>query len=796
MSNSEHLIKNFYPFIARPASYLGNELNSIVKKVEEIQICLALVHTDVYELGVNDFDFEQLYYHFNALAGVQAVRAFFPDWEAESVLRSARIPLFGLENKQPLAACQVVALYVPTPLHFLNTLAILELSGISAKKSDRSDNGPLVVGIGPALLNPEPVADLFDIIVPGASPQPLKDVVSRLATGKTAHPCVRSELLPEISRIEGIYIPEFYEPEYNSLKEFAGFRKLHSAAPDSISVSRVPKRAAENFQVQPLLPLLAPNLEGAAVAKMLSPSFSRHDFPAWEGISPARSLWTAFAGLLANREGTDALIMRLNGANHALILWRMTGENAWIAGRKISLWPHPDLKRLLANHWNELVRQFKRSGLVLNLVAGSTRLRRMLNLNLSESEILTVVSAGLESGWNRISLAFQFGLPGEKDADIQESLALLRRLADLAKNFPDSRIQVELFPFIPVPNSPLQWEGFCPAHQLHSQFRVFEENLAGLQFGLKTVDPHQAALQAAFGRGDRRLLVMIQQGWKAGLRYQGPTDESVSPAWQEFFAAHRQEIDPLLRPVSITRNLPWDHINAGPAKSAMKEEKSRVLRLELSPAASHWVGLGLGAEQQNLARWLRPEAVPAAGAQTGERAASSSAEGSPTLRFGRQSRRHSTAKVFPKKRIRVLYSRQRLAAFLNGPALLRAFELAARRAGVHLVYTQGRIPRPRIFLGPGLSAGISGRQELLDMEVTVGNPVSLQRDMNKYLPDGLRVLDARVLFAKLPGLSAVINLSGMKLICPESGLPRSGWSVFWKQRKFGWSGRAKPNCGR
>lgn len=774
MSNSEHLIKDFYPFIAKPAFYVGNELNSILKKVEEIQLNLALVHTDFYERGIADLDFEQLYYRLNALAKVQTVRAFCPDGEAESVLRDAQIPLFALENKQTLAACEGIILYVPSPLHFLNIFTVLDLCGIAAKRCDRSNSGPLLMGIGPALLNPEPVAELFDLIIPGASGQPLTEIASRLLADRTGYCRNRSETLVEISRIEGVYVPEFYEPSYNSLGEFEEFRKLHSAVPNRISVSRVAEQASGNCRVKPLLPFVTTAREAINPGTLISPPFSRHDFPAREEISPARSLWRSFSDFLAGRKGADAMLFRLHAQNRAMDLWRMLAGNAWITGGKIPLWPELALKELLAGRWNEVVRNFKQSGLVLNLGAGGERLRRILNLNLSESEIKSVISAALQGGWNRVSLVFQIGLPGEKEADMAETLAFLRQISALAKNFPNSQIVVYPVPFIPVPKTALQWEGFCPIQQLRGKYGVMEENLKEPGFMFQFFDPLLAAFQTAVGRGDRRVLPLLREGWSSGLRYTGPAHEGQSAAWQEFFAAHRQEIAPLLRPVSITRNLPWDHINAGPANSTLKEEKSRALRREFSPDVSRLVGLGPGVEQQNFFRRLHPGVSRAAAEQASGETIASPPETGTTLRYGRQSRKHSAAKVPVKKRLRISYSRQGLASFLTGPALLRAFELAALRGGIHIAYSQGRIPRPRIFLGPGLPTGISGRREFLDMEVTAGNLVSPQREMNQHLPDGLRINDVRVLFAKLPGLSAVVNLARY-----EIDLSGIGFSEDW-----------------
>jgi hypothetical protein len=107
------------------------------------------------------------------------------------------------------------------------------------------------------------------------------------------------------------------------------------------------------------------------------------------------------------------------------------------------------------------------------------------------------------------------------------------------------------------------------------------------------------------------------------------------------------------------------------------------------------------------------------------------------------------------KRILVKYSKQGEMAFLSHRETMRCLERALRRSSLPLAYTSGFNPRPRISYSPALPLGVAAEADYLEVSLEDGavNAGEAIAEMNRALPEGLRVAEIQAMAPNIPRLS-------------------------------------------
>ena len=160
--NDEILMK-----IEKPARYIGGEVNSVYKDKESVDIRFAMCFPDVYEIGMSHLGMKILYDMFNRRDDVWCERVFSPWIDLDKMMKEEKIPLFALESQEPVRDFDFLGITIQYEMCYTNILQILELSGIPFDATDRTWEDPIVIGGGPCVYNPEPLADFFDLFYIG-----------------------------------------------------------------------------------------------------------------------------------------------------------------------------------------------------------------------------------------------------------------------------------------------------------------------------------------------------------------------------------------------------------------------------------------------------------------------------------------------------------------------------------------------------------------------------------------------------------------------------------------------------
>ena len=157
--------------VEKPARYIGNEINMVVKDKAEIDVRFAMCFPDVYEIGMSHLGIQILYDMFNRREDVWCERVYSPWPDLDKIMRERQIPLFGLESQEPIKEFDFLGITIQYEMCYTNILQVLDLSQIPIYSKERTDEHPIVIGGGPCTYNPEPLADFFDLFYIGEGKQ-------------------------------------------------------------------------------------------------------------------------------------------------------------------------------------------------------------------------------------------------------------------------------------------------------------------------------------------------------------------------------------------------------------------------------------------------------------------------------------------------------------------------------------------------------------------------------------------------------------------------------------------------
>ena len=241
--------------IEKPARYIGNEVNSIMKNKNEVDIRFAMCFPDVYEIGMSHLGIQILYDMFNRRDDVWCERVYSPWTDLDTIMRKEGIPLFALESQDPIREFDFLGITIQFEMCYTNILQILELSQIPLHSCDRAENDPIVIGGGPCVYNPEPLAEFFDLFYIGEGETVYDELLDTYKKCR-AEGSTRTEFLEQAARIEGIYVPSFYDAEYNEDGTLRSFIPNNVCAPASVKKQVVMDVTDTVYPMKPVVPFI------------------------------------------------------------------------------------------------------------------------------------------------------------------------------------------------------------------------------------------------------------------------------------------------------------------------------------------------------------------------------------------------------------------------------------------------------------------------------------------------------------------------------------------------------------
>ena len=200
--------------VDKPARYIGNEVNMIVKDPKKVDIRLAMCFPDVYEIGMSHLGIQILYDMFNRREDTYCERVYSPWLDLDKIMREKDIPLFAIESQEPIKNFDFLGITLQYEMCYTNILQILDLSKIPLIATERGEDDPIVIGGGPCSYNPEPIANFFDMFYIGEGETQYDELLDIYKENKK-NGGSRKEFLEKAALLSCIYVPQFYDVTYN-----------------------------------------------------------------------------------------------------------------------------------------------------------------------------------------------------------------------------------------------------------------------------------------------------------------------------------------------------------------------------------------------------------------------------------------------------------------------------------------------------------------------------------------------------------------------------------------------------
>ncbi|MDD3832396.1 MAG: TIGR03960 family B12-binding radical SAM protein [Oscillospiraceae bacterium] len=575
-------LEDLFRLVQKPGRYTGGELNSIIKKKEEIEVRFAFCFPDLYEVGMSHLGMKLLYGLLNERQDIWCERAFMPDTDMEILMRENNIKLFSLESRDEINTFDFIGFTLQYELSYTAVLNMLELSGLPLNAADRQDTHPLVIGGGPCVCNPEPVADFFDLFALGEGEEVTLEIIDLYRRHKSKG-YNKAAFLVEAAQIEGVYVPSLYRPSYNPDGTIESMTPLNGAPP------KVRKRIIKDLDTS--------YYPDKFVVPFIDIVHDRAMSEIFRGcIRGCRFCQAGFIYRPVREKSPETI----NSQSRALC--ESTGYEEFSLS-SLSTGDYSQIERLLPMllDWaekqqtnislpslridgfsEELVEKLnvlRRSGLTFAPEAGTQRLRDAINKNISQEEILETTRKAFSSGWTGVKLYFMMGLPTETMEDVAGIAALGQKIVDCYYANPDKpkgkgvNVSLSVSCFVPKPFTPFQWEPQDTAEILEQKQKHLRNSITTRKIALHSHDPSTSFLEGVFARGDRRLCRVIQEAFDRGCKRDAWSEHFNLNTWLDvmadleiepaFYANRRREYDEIL---------PWDHLDYGITKSFLINE--------------------------------------------------------------------------------------------------------------------------------------------------------------------------------------------------------------------------------
>lgn len=592
-SETEKKIEKNVMRVEKPARYIGGELHSVRKPPEKVKMRVAFGFPDLYEIGMSNLGLQILYKVLNDIPDVQCERLYSPDVDFEKIMRAEEIPLYTMETKTPVKDADIFAITVQYEMLLTNVLNLIDLAGMELYAKDRKETDPFIIMGGPCTYNPEPMAEIADAFSIGEGEEVWVEIMDKLREWKESGK-EKKEFLKALCEIEGMYVPSFYEFEYNEDGTIKEIKKLYDKAPDLIVKRIVKDLDSAPYPTEPVVPFISTVHDRAVVEIFRGCTRGCRFCQAGMIYRPVRE---------RSREKIKEIVekqLKATGYEELSILSLSTGDYSEVEELVTDLMKlcresdvSMSLPSLRLDSFSfkvmDEIQGYKKSGLTFAPEAGTQRLRNIINKDISDEEIYSAARQAFELGWNGIKLYFMVGLPGETDEDLAGIADIARNIVNIYKEQHGGKtgrlnVTVSVSNFVPKPHTPFQWFPQNTDEEFDRKHQFIKELIKPMKcVRLNYHDSTTSYLEGVIARGDRRLNKVIVEALRLGCKFDGWGEHFDFEKWLTAFK--NTEVNPdfyARRQWGYEEILPWDLIGTSVEKEFYLEENRKAMKGEIT----------------------------------------------------------------------------------------------------------------------------------------------------------------------------------------------------------------------
>ncbi len=567
LSKHDLVLRKILADVQRPSRYIGTEWNCAEKG--DSRASIALAYPDVYEVGMSNLGLQILYDVINSHEGYSCERVFAPWPDMEEQMLKNELPLFTLESRKSVKkGFDIFGFSLQYELTFTNVLKMLKLAGIPLRADERDENSPLVIGGGPCVFNPEPMAPFFDLFVIGEAEEAIIEIMDIIADQKQAGASGfgREETIDSLSKLKSVYVPK-----------------------SSVGKDAIKKRSLSDFNRYsvpraPVVPFMETIHDRCVIEVMRGCTRGCRFCQAGIIYRPTRERGSqkVLEGAAAQSRSTgheDISLASLSTTDHSQIMEMLDGlmEISRSPGSSVSL-PSLRCDQFSVDVAQRIVTKKKR-GLTFAPEAGTARLRKVINKGLTEEQILETTTKAFKMGWSRIKLYFMIGLPTETDEDILGITDLVKSIMEAAaaelgqKAGNRVKLSVSVSTFVPKSHTPFQWMPMLGQDEVERRQALLRDNLKSRRVDLKWHASEGSIVEAALAKGGRGSADAIENAYKLGAGFDSWAESFSYNIWERAYEmAGLDLVKEAARSWGMSEALPWDHIESGVTKEWLKRE--------------------------------------------------------------------------------------------------------------------------------------------------------------------------------------------------------------------------------